>query len=314
MNFAPLFISFFIVLFIGPVLIKKLKELKAQQTEREIMESHVAKTGTPTMGGVAILTSVFITSLIFAIQNPEIYPVLILTVGFGLIGFIDDFLKVVLRRSDGLIAWQKMLLQILVTTIFAVYLVKFSGVGLDILIPFTDGLTVDIGWVALPILYFAVIGTVNGTNFTDGVDGLATTVTMIVSIFFAIVSYEEGSGITGICLAMAGALMGFLVFNCYPAKIFMGDTGSLALGGFVAGAAYMLHMPLFIIIVGIIYVMEVLSVMIQVSYFKLTHGKRVFRMAPIHHHFELGGWSETKVVCIFSLITMLVCVIGYMAR
>ena len=186
MNFAPLFISFIIVLIIGPVLIKKLKELKAQQTEREIMESHVAKTGTPTMGGVAILCAVLITSLIFAVKNPQIYPVLILTIGFGLIGFIDDFLKVVLRRSDGLIAWQKMILQIAVTSVFALYIVKFSGVGLDILIPFTGGMSINIGWIALPILYFAVIGTVNGTNFTDGVDGLATTVTMIIAIFFAI--------------------------------------------------------------------------------------------------------------------------------
>jgi len=312
-NFAPLFISFVLVLLIGPVLIKKLKELKAQQTEREIMESHVAKTGTPTMGGIAILLAVLITSLIFAVDHPEIYPVLILTIGFGLIGFIDDFLKVVLRRSDGLIAWQKMLLQLLVTTIFAYYM-RFSGVGLDIIIPFTHGQTFNIGWFAVPVLYFAVIGTVNGTNFTDGLDGLASTVTLIIAIFFAIVSYEMGSGITGICLAMAGALMGFLVFNCYPAKIFMGDTGSLALGGFVAGAAYMLQMPLFIIIVGLVYVIEVLSVIIQVSYFKMTHGKRVFRMAPIHHHFELGGWSETKVVCIFSISTMLLCVVGYMAR
>ena len=278
------------------------------------MESHVQKTGTPTMGGIVILVAVFVTSLIFAINHPQIYPVMILTIGFGLIGFLDDFLKVVLRRSDGLIAWQKMLLQILVTTVFAVYLVKYSGVGLEMVIPFTNGYQLDLGWFAIPILYFAVIGTVNGTNFTDGLDGLASTVTMIIAIFFAIVAFEAGSDISYICLAMAGALMGFLVFNCYPAKIFMGDTGSLALGGFVASAAYMLQMPLFIIIVGLIYVIEVLSVMIQVSYFKITHGKRVFRMAPIHHHFELGGWSETKVVCIFSIITMLLCVIGYIAR
>ena len=168
----------------------------------------------------------------------------------------------------------------------------------------------NIGWLAIPVMYFAVIGTVNGVNFTDGLDGLATSVTIIVATFFTVVAVGTNSGIEPITCAVVGALMGFLLFNVYQASVFMGDTGSLALGGFVAATAYMLQMPIFLLIVGLIYLVEVLSVIIQVTYFKKTGGKRIFRMAPIHHHFELGGWSETRVVAVFSIVTAILCLVA----
>lgn len=193
---------------------------------------------------------------------------------------------------------------------FAIYMVKFSDVSLTMLLPFSGGKYWDIGWLAIPVMYFAVIGTVNGVNFTDGLDGLATSVTIIVATFFTVVAVGTNSGIEPITCAVVGALMGFLLFNVYPASVFMGDTGSLALGGFVAATAYMLQMPIFLLIVGLIYLVEVLSVIIQVTYFRKTGGKRIFRMAPIHHHFELGGWSETRVVAVFSIVTAILCLVA----
>lgn len=309
----PALLAFAISALLGPVVIPWLRNLKMGQTERvEGVQSHLKKAGTPTMGGIIFLAAVLVTSLFFVKDYPKIVPVLFLTVGFGIIGFLDDYLKVVLRRSDGLLPWQKLLLQIVVTAIFTFYLLKFTDVDLAIRIPFS-GAMVDIGWLAIPLLFFAVIGTVNGTNFTDGLDGLASTVTLVVAVFLTIASLILGADIEPITAAFAGGLMGFLLYNCYPAKIFMGDTGSLALGGFVAGAAYMMNLPLFIVIVGLIYLVEVLSVMLQVSYFKLTHGKRIFKMAPIHHHFELCGWSETRVVAVFAILTALLCLIGMAA-
>lgn len=309
----PVILAFAISAVLAPFVIPFLRKLKVGQTERKELESHQKKMGTPTMGGIIILTSIIITSLFYIKDYPKIIPILFLTVGFGIIGFLDDYLKVVLRRSDGLLAWQKMILQIIVTAVFAIYMVKVSGVSLTMLIPFSGGKYLDIGWVAVPFLFFVVIGTVNGVNFTDGLDGLASSVTVMVATFFSVVAVGTGSGIEPITCAVVGALLGFLLFNVYPASIFMGDTGSLALGGFVAGTAYMLQMPLFILIVGFIYLVEVLSVIIQVTYFKKTGGKRIFRMAPIHHHFELGGWSETKVVAVFSITTAILCMIALLA-
>ena len=240
-------------------------------------------------------------------------PILFVTLGFGMIGFLDDYLKVVMRRSDGLYPKQKMALQILVTGIFAYYIVRFTDVPLTWLIPFSEGKYLDWGIFALPLLFVVVIGTVNGVNFTDGLDGLASSVTVLVATFFTVVAIGTKSGIEPITCAVVGALLGFLLFNVYPASVFMGDTGSLALGGFVASTAYMLQMPFFIAIVGLIYLIEVLSVMIQVTYFKKTGGKRIFKMAPIHHHFELCGWSETRVVAVFSIVTAILCLIALMA-
>ena len=310
----PVLISFVISVILGPIIIPFLRKLKMGQTERvEGVQSHLKKAGTPTMGGIIFLIATVVTSLFYVKDYPKVIPVLFLTLGFGIIGFLDDYLKVVLRRSDGLLPWQKFSLQVVVTAVFTYYLVNYTDVNLSMRIPFWTDHYLNIGWLAIPVLFFAVIGTVNGVNFTDGLDGLASNVTLIVAVFFTVVSIGTKSGIEPITCAVVGGLMGFLLFNVYPAKVFMGGTGSLALGGFVAGAAYMMQMPLFILLVGLIYLVEVLSVIIQVTYFKKTHGKRIFKMAPIHHHFELCGWSETRVVAVFSIITAVMCLIALLA-
>lgn len=313
----PVLIAFAITAVLGPVVIPVLRRLKIGQTEREELKSHLKKAGTPTMGGLMILAGIIVTSLFYMKDYPKIIPILFVTMGFGIIGFLDDYLKVVLRRSDGLLPWQKMLGQIVVTAVFIFYMVKYSKVPLTMLVPFTggfeNGVYLNLGWLAIPVMFLAIIGTVNGANFTDGLDGLASSVTVLIATFFTVVAIGTNSGIEPITCAVVGALLGFLLFNVYPASVFMGDTGSLALGGFVAATAYMMQMPIFILIVALIYWVELLSVMIQVTYFKKTGGKRIFRMAPIHHHFELGGWSETRVVAVFSITTALLCLIGLLA-
>ncbi len=306
-------LSFAISVVLGPLVIPFLRRLKVGQTERtEGPECHLKKNGTPTMGGILFLVSVVITSLLFVKEYPRIVPILFLMLGFGLIGFLDDYIKVVLKRSMGLRAWQKFALQIVVTGVFAFYLLRYTDVSLAMKVPFVEGMYLDFGWFNIPILFFIVIGAVNGTNFTDGLDGLASSVTVLVATFFTVVAIGTDSGIEPITCAVVGALLGFLLFNVHPASVFMGDTGSLALGGFVAATAYMMQMPLFIAIVGFIYLLEVVSVMMQVSYFKITGGKRIFKMAPIHHHFELCGWSETRVVAVFSIVTALLCLVALM--
>ena len=311
---VPVWLAFAICTILAPFVIPALRRLKMSQTERTYgMETHLKKAGTPTMGGIMILISVVITSLIFLPRYPRIGPVLFLTAAFGVIGFLDDYLKVVKHNSDGLIAWQKLLLEFGVTAVFCFYLTRLDGVSLLLRLPFSGGRMADIGPFAIPLLFIAVLGTVNAVNFTDGLDGLASSVTIIVAVFFAAASLFLEMGTEPLPAAVAGALMGFLLFNAYPAKVFMGDTGSLALGGFVAGMAYILQLPLFILIVGIIYFIEIISVMLQVSYFKLTHGKRIFKMTPIHHHFEKCGWSETRIVAMFSVITALAALLGLLA-
>ena len=310
---VPVLIAFALSVIMGPVVIPILRKLKMGQTEREDgVQSHLKKAGSPTMGGVIILGGIVVTSVLFIKDYPKIIPILFVTLGFGLIGFLDDYLKVVMKRSDGLFPMQKMGLQILVTAVFAFYMVK-TQTPMGWLIPFSGGEYVNWGWLSIPLMFIVIIGTVNGVNFTDGLDGLASSVTVLVATFFTVVAIGTKSGIEPITCAVVGALLGFLLFNVYPASVFMGDTGSLALGGFVASTAYMLQMPFFIAIVGLIYLVEVLSVMIQVTYFKKTGGKRIFKMAPIHHHFELCGWSETRVVAVFSIITAILCLIALMA-
>ena len=291
-----LLIAFAISVLLSPFVIPFLRKLKIGNTEREEgVQSHLKKAGTPTMGGLIILISVLITSLLFVGRYPRIIPILFLTLGFGIIGFLDDYLKVVLRRSDGLLPKQKFLLQIVVTTVFVIYILVVDPDCLVMLLPFTHGMYFDCKWITVPLVYFVVLGTVNGVNFTDGLDGLASGVTTMVAFFCT--------------AAVTGALLGFLMFNSHPAKVFMGDTGSLALGGFVAGTAYVLQIPILIPVFGLIYLIEVLSVIIQVTYFKKTGGKRFFKMAPIHHHFELCGWSETQIVALFTIVTALLCMI-----
>ena len=310
----PILISFAISAALGPVVIPLLRRLKFGQTERDDgPKSHLKKTGTPTMGGLMILAGVILTSLIYVKDYPRIVPVLFVTAGFGIIGFLDDYIKIMLHRSEGLTPPQKMLGQFLVTGIFVFYLYNLKGGDMAMLIPFWPGHYLHLGWLAVPVAFLAIIGTVNGANFTDGLDGLASSVTLLIATFFSVVAVGTQSGLHPITCAVVGSLMGFLLFNVYPASVFMGDTGSLALGGFVAATAYMMDMPIFILIVALIYWGEILSVMIQVTYFKLSGGKRIFRMAPIHHHFELGGWSETRVVAVFSIVTALLCLVGILA-
>lgn len=304
----PILISFGISIIAGPLLIPFLKRLKVGQTVRDDgPKTHLKKTGTPTMGGLLIIISVALTSILYVKDFPKIVPILFLTLGFGLIGFLDDYIKVVLRRSMGLRAWQKMLLQIVVTGLFAYYMVFMSGIPLTMRIPFAPGYYLDFGILNIPVLFVVVLGTVNGTNFTDGLDGLVSSVTVMTTTFFTVAAIGVGMGIYPITCAVLGALLGFLMFNVHPASVFMGDTGSLALGGFLAASAYIMQMPLFLPIVGLIYVIEVLSVMLQVAYFKVSGGRRIFKMAPLHHHFELCGFSETRIVAAFSIVTALLC-------
>lgn len=306
-------IAFFLNIILSPLIIPFLKRLKFGQNVRDDgPSSHLKKSGTPTMGGLIILASMTLASLLFTIHNPKLQAVLFVTLGFGMIGFLDDYIKVVKKRSLGLTALQKIVGQLIIVVIFA-YLLKFN-IGLDtrVMIPFTGRMMIDFGWLYWPLLVIGVLAIVNAVNLTDGLDGLASSVTVLVVTFFTLVAWTTNDQVAPILGATVGSLMGFLLFNTYPAKVFMGDTGSLALGGLVASVCFIMQMPLFILIVGIIYVVEVLSVTIQVLYYKRTK-KRVFRMAPIHHHFELGGWPETKVVTVFSIVTAMMCLVGLIA-
>jgi len=307
-------ISFAISALLCPIFIPLLRRLKfGQQVREDGPREHLKKSGTPTMGGIIFLISVIVTSLFYVKDYPQIIPILFVMVGFGIIGFLDDYIKVVMKRSEGLNPKQKLIGQIMITIIFGYYMLVSPDISTKMLIPFSGGQYLDLGIFFLPALFIIVLGTDNGVNFTDGIDGLCTSVTVLVATFFTVVAIGEKSEIAPITGAVAGSLMGFLLFNVYPAKVFMGDTGSLALGGFVAATALMMQMPLFIVIVGFVYLVEVLSVVIQITYFKKTGGKRFFKMAPIHHHFELLGWSETRIVAVFSIVTSVLCLIGYLA-
>lgn len=307
-----LVISFVLSLIIGPIFIPLLHKLKFGQNERkEGPKSHLKKSGTPTMGGIIFFISCAVTLLILRYKLSSDAMILLYSLlGFGFIGFLDDLLKILHKHNEGLTPKQKMLLLIIVSVIFALYGYKF--IGNDILIPFVNRtFSLSIIYIPFIVIYYAAV--TNAVNLTDGIDGLCTSVTVIVLTFFAIVAFKTGKPeISAFCIALAGGLLGFLKFNAFPAKVFMGDTGSLALGGAIGTMALMLKMPLFVIIVGGIYVIETLSVIIQVTSFKLT-GKRVFKMSPIHHHFEQCGWSEVKIVIVFSSITAVLCLIGFIA-
>lgn len=304
-------ISFAVSAVLGPIVIPFLRRLKVGQTVRDDgPQTHLKKTGTPTMGGILILLSVLATCIIFLKDHPLMIPVMFLTVGFGLIGFLDDYIKVVLRRSMGLRAIEKFSAQVLVTAVFAYYIQHYTDLSLAMKIPFWQGKYLDFGAWNLFLLFFIVLGTVNGVNFTDGLDGLAASVTVIIAVFFSVIAIGTHTAIEPVTCAVVGALMAFLLFNVHPASVFMGDTGSLALGGFVAATAYVLQMPLYIALVGVVYLAEVFSVILQVTYFKCTNGRRIFKMAPLHHHFELCGWSETQIVALFTMITALMCLLA----
>ncbi len=312
--FRTISISFLITLILGPIMIPLLRRLKIGQSVREDgPQTHLKKTGTPTMGGIIILIALLITVLTSGLMNKDMYVLLISTFGFGLIGFVDDYIKVVRRRSLGLKPYQKLIGQIILATLLAVYQSNTSMLGTKLIVPFLNNQYLDLGPLYIPFIAFVVVGTVNSVNLTDGLDGLASGVTLIILSFFGLIALNWGMGSISIfSTALAGACLGFLIHNAHPAKVFMGDTGSLALGGAVSAIAILLNIPLVIPIVGGVYFVEALSVIIQVTSFKLT-GKRVFLMAPLHHHFEQKGWKETKVVAVFWTVTVILCLIGILS-
>lgn len=309
-------ISFIICALLCPIFIPLLHRLKfGQQVRDDGPQNHLKKSGTPTMGGIVIMLAILAGAGIFSFKYREILPVLLFTLGYGLIGFTDDFLKIRKKQSEGLSVKAKLALQLLITVIFAYYLYK-SGSTRQVLIPFTGGMStglmVDLGILFFPAVFFIVLGTDNGVNFTDGLDGLCSSVTIVVALFFALTAIKENIPVAPMSAAVTGSLLAFLLYNVYPAKIFMGDTGSLALGGYVSGMALIMRMPLFIAVIGFVYLAEVLSVIIQVGYFKKTKGKRFFKMAPIHHHFEISGWSETRVVAVFTVVSTILSLLAFL--
>ncbi len=308
----PSFAAFVAAAVLGPLIIPFLRRLKAGQTVRDDGPStHLAKNGTPTMGGFIFLIP-FLAVCIYMLATGRVHnetlAILMCTLLFSFIGFIDDFIKVILKRSMGLRAWQKFLLQVVFAAGIVAYMKNYMNLTSVMKLPFVN-VSVDWGIYTYVLMGFAIVAAVNGSNFTDGLDGLASSVTIVIGVFLMAVSISAGSLAYVPSSAMVGALMGFLLYNSHKASVFMGDTGSLALGAFVACTCIVNGMTLFLPFIAFIYLAEVLSVIIQVSYFKATKGKRIFKMAPIHHHFELCGWTETKVVNVFSVITAVIAMV-----
>ena len=313
-------VGFVAALGCGHFLIPALQKLKAGQSIREDgPKSHLKKAGTPTMGGIFITIGVLAAAIIFLSQTGSyLWYAVIGATAFGLIGFIDDLIKVLKHRSLGLKPYQKIVAQVVFAALVSVYAYQNPAIGSSLYVPILDTYW-DLGIWYIPFTMFVIIAMTNSANLTDGLDGLAGSVTLVSAATFTLILFpfiEQtvwGEDMAVFAAAFTGAILAFLRYNAYPAKVFMGDTGSLALGGFVAGTAYVMQMPLFILIVGLIYLIEVLSVIIQVTYFKATHGKRIFKMAPIHHHFEVCGWSEPRVVAVFSVITAVMCMVALLA-
>lgn len=317
-----LLLSFAVSIVISLIVIPILRKLKVGQSEREDgPQSHLRKKGTPTMGGlILIITTLLLSAFLYidyAGDEPEIatrlLPMVFVTIGFGLIGFIDDFKKVVLHNTDGLSPKLKMLGLMVIAVAYVVMLVFNFENGTDIYIPFVNKYITLPLWLYIPFAVIVILATTNAVNLTDGIDGLSTSVTTIILTCLTVISIIWDIKETTIfgCI-MIGSALGFLLFNLHPAHVFMGDTGSLLLGGAIAGIALYLKLPLLLIIIAIVPVIETVSVILQVAYFKKT-GNRLFKMAPIHHHFELSGWKENKIVSIFSLITLIMCMVGIMA-
>lgn len=310
--------SFALAVLLGHIVIPALRRLKAGQEIREVGPNwHATKAGTPTMGGLvfigaALLCLVF--GLRYMVQGDfSALMVLVLSLCFGFVGFLDDFFKVKYHRNLGLTAIQKALLQMVVSILFLYILYRTGYLSCDLYIPFVD-VTLQIHpMVYMGFAMFVMVGCVNAVNLTDGIDGLATGVTLPVMVFFTVTAVASGKmNLALFPAALTGGLAGFLIYNFYPAKAFMGDTGSLFLGGAVCGMAFALDVPLVLVLVGLVYIVETLSDIIQVIYFKLTHGKRVFKMAPIHHHFEMCGWSEEKIFTVFVSVTVVMCVLAWL--
>ena len=305
-------LSLVVSLLLGPLIIPMLHKLKFGQNIREEgPKNHLKKAGTPTIGGLIFITSTIVSMIIMRYKlSDEAMVVMYGMLAFGLIGFLDDMLKIIHKHNEGLTSKQKFLLQLLFSVIAAWY--GYTSIGTEISIPFTN-IQVNLGWIFIPFVMFYFVALTNAVNLTDGLDGLNTSVTIIVMIFFAIVSFGTGhKSVAVFSVALIGGLIGFLKYNRYPAKVFMGDTGSIALGGAISTILLVLKNPLVIIIVGGIYVLETVSVIIQVTYYKKTK-KRFFKMAPIHHHFEQLGWSEVKIVAVFSAITAILCLVGFIS-
>ena len=324
MNFQiiMLLITFVIAVILALIIIPILKKLKVGQIEREEgPQSHLSKQGTPTMGGVIMLLAIIISTIIAFIYYSSkdtnviknMIPLLIMTVGIGIIGFIDDFKKLILKNTKGLKPSYKMLGLLIISVIFVMYIIKFAGIDGEILIPFTKNIVTLPIWIYIPFAIFVILGTTNAVNLTDGIDGLGGSISVIIIATLTVFGIIfESTEIVIFGSIVCGAILGFLIFNIHPAKVFMGDTGSLMLGGIISAMAIYLKVPILLILIAIVPVLETLSVILQVAYYKKT-GNRIFKMAPLHHHFELSGWSENKVVSIFSIITTIVCIIGIYA-
>lgn len=318
-----LLLSFVVSVVTSIIVVPILRKLKVGQIERaEGPQSHLKKQGTPTMGGIIMIIVILaITGFCWYDYNRKeeleiaknLLPLLFVTIGFGFVGFIDDFKKLVLKNTKGLSPKAKMLGLLIVATGYTLILTNWIHIGTDIHIPFADFYITLPMWIYIPFSIFVMLAATNAVNLTDGIDGLSTSVTTIIITCLTVVSIMIGiKEVTIFGSVLIGACLGFLLFNLHPAKVMMGDTGSLMLGGAIAGIAIYLKMPLLLLIIAIIPIIETLSVMIQVAHFKRT-GERVFKMAPIHHHFELSGWKENRIVSVFSLITLVVCIIGLMA-
>jgi phospho-N-acetylmuramoyl-pentapeptide-transferase len=301
--------AFLIALIAGPLFIPLLRRLKfGQQIRTEGPQGHQKKAGTPTMGGVIIMLALALAVIRFADKNMDLVILLVASLGYGLVGFLDDYMKILFKRSLGLTAKQKLLGQLIVSIIVCVLLIQ-HGHSTDVPIPFLNA-KIPFGWLYFPFTFIIMLGTSNAVNFTDGLDGLLAGTSAIAFGAYAVIAMNNTQPEVAIfCAAMIGAVLGFLVFNAHPAKVFMGDTGSLGIGGGLAAAAILTKAELLLIIIGGVFVIEMLSVIIQVISFK-TRGKRVFKMSPIHHHFELVGWSEWRVVITFWLTGLVLAGLG----
>jgi phospho-N-acetylmuramoyl-pentapeptide-transferase len=298
---------------LGPILIPILKRMKFGQKILEIGPNwHQSKSGTPTIGGIIFILATLGVCAIFVRDLKGLFCISF-AFACGLIGFLDDYIKVVKKRNLGLSAYWKVILMLIASTGFVIFGIELGVIKTSINIPFS-GIYIDMSYYVSIFLVFIMIGFINSVNLTDGIDGLASSVTFVVSLFFTLVSMVFlSSGMTYLAAGLAGSLCGFLIYNLYPAKVFMGDTGSLFLGGAVVSLAILNDMPLMLLIVGIIYLIEAVSVMLQVSYFKISGGKRIFKMTPIHHHFEMSGYSENKIVLLFSILTFIGCIIAFLS-
>ena len=301
--------AFIVCALIGPILIPYLHKLKFGQSIRECgPASHMKKSGTPTMGGLMMLAAL-VLALLWGSFTPHIIIALVLTLGHALIGFLDDYIKVVMKRNLGLTAKQKFLLQFILAGAY-VYFAETHLQNTSLWIPLVN-MNLDFGWAYYALAFILLVGTTNAVNLTDGLDGLVSFVSIPVTLAFAFIAFMQGMlDVSGFALGLTGACLGFLLFNRHPAQVFMGDTGSLALGGGIAALALLTHTELLLVIIGGVYVAEAMSVIIQVTYFRLTGGKRIFRMSPLHHHYELGGWNEVKGVRVFTFVSFLLSAVG----